>query len=148
MRHYEETLAPCFPIPAAARDLHLLIGLSWLGEASAAQIRRVWFSSYTASGVGYRLRLLKQQGLLAVRYLYGGSADDKFPRRIAATWSLTSAGYALIAEHAQAASAYLPPRHPILLDEDIATSEVITRIIELGRSVGMSGSKGFTFLAH
>ena len=139
MRHYEETLAPCLPIPAAARDLHLMIGLSWLGEASAAQIRRIWFGSYTASGVGYRLRLLKQQGLLSVRYLYGGSVDDTFPRRIAATWSLTNAGYALIADHGQAASAYLPPRHPILLAMDIATSEVITRVIELGRSASMCG---------
>ena len=139
MRHYEETLAPCSPIPAAARDLHLMIGLSWLGEASAAQIRRIWFGSYTPSGVGYRLRLLRQQGLLSVRYLYGGSADDRFPRRIASTWSLTNAGYVLIAEHGQAVSTYLPPRHSLLLDADIATSEVIARIIELGRSACMSG---------
>ena len=122
-------------------DLNLLIGLSWMGEATADQIGRIWFGGYTPAGVRYRLKALKDSGLLTLRYAYERRADTPTPRRMAAGWSLTEAGYALVAEHDPAVrvGGYLPPRHQVLMDHDLFTSEVITRIIELSRPFGLSG---------
>ena len=122
-------------------DLHVLIGLSWMGEATADQIRRIWFASLTTRGVRHRLTALKASGMLTLRYAYERPADAATPRRTAAGWSLTAAGYALIAEHDPAirVGGYLPPRHQVLMDHDLFTSEVVTRIVELARPFGLSG---------
>ena len=34
-------------------DLNVLIGLSWMGEATADQIRRMWFAGSTPAAVQY-----------------------------------------------------------------------------------------------
>ena len=40
--------------PRQGIDLNLLIiGLSWMGEATADQIRRMWFAGSTPAGVQY-----------------------------------------------------------------------------------------------
>ena len=48
---------------------------------------------------------------------------------------------ALVEAHGPAinSESYLPPRHKALMSHDLFTSEVITRIIELARPIGLSG---------
>ena len=122
-------------------DLNVLIGLSWLGEATTDQIHRIWLHHRTRRAIQLRLHQLKNAGLTKVRFQYTIQSDERSPRRTASAWSLTDKGFALVEAHDPAINgdSYLPPRHKALMSHDLFTSEVITRIIELARPIGLSG---------
>jgi len=122
-------------------DLNVLIGLSWLGEATTDQIHRIWLHHRTRRAIQYRLHQLKNAGLTKLRFQYTIRPEEQSPRRTASAWSLTDTGYALVEERDPAVNTdfYLPPRPKVLMNHDLFTSEVVTRIIELARPIGLSG---------
>ena len=122
-------------------DLNLLIGLSWLGEITAEQIQRIWFPHRQGSTVRWRLQQLKRLNLITTRYQYTVTPHAPTPRRTAAAWSLTDKGLALVetCNPAIARDRYIPPRPKVLMNHDLFTSEIVTRIIELARPSCLSG---------
>lgn len=141
MHHLTESQRSAVSAAPSARriDLNLLIGLSWMGEATTKQISRIWSPQRTLRAAQHRLHKLKDMGMVQVRYDYTMEPHAQSPRRTAAAWSLTDAGFALVEREDPTIGTYLPPRHQTLMEHDLFTSEVVTRVIELGRPVGLSG---------
>jgi hypothetical protein len=125
-----------------AVSFNILVGLSWMGEVTTRHVGRIWTGHRSQrSGQDYMHRL-KDAGLVKVRYQYSvkqNRAGRSVPRRQLAAWSLTDAGFAMVEEQDQTVENFVPPRHKILMEHDLFTSEVVTRVIELGRPLGLSG---------
>lgn len=118
---------------------NLLLGLAWLGELDRRQIERLWFVDRSQSTVEKTLSRLHDEGLLTRR---AWSVRDK-QRGVTvpqlARWSLTPKGHAQVRRSAQYPAKPAQVRQQRLIAHDLRTTETIVRLIELGRSSGLSG---------
>jgi hypothetical protein len=132
---------PALSVRVAGFDLlNFLLGLAWLGEVSTAHIQRLWLPQTSLRPVQRLVRSLRQEELIEPRYWYGRSQRRHAPPiRRGRLWALTKSGQRLVHEHDQYPLRRTPARHRRLMDHDVMTTEIIVRIVELGRSAGLSG---------
>lgn len=118
---------------------NLLLGLAWLGELDRLQIQRLWFAGKSVSTVEKTLARLHKEGFIARR---SGSVRDE-QRGVTvpqlARWSLTPAGHKEVKTSDQYPAQPAVPCKPHLLAHDARNTEVIVRLIELGRRSELSG---------
>src|SRR6266511_5371662 len=120
--------------------INFLLGLAWLGEVSTAHIQRLWLPQTSLRPVQRLVRSLRQEELIEPRYWYGRAPRPRAPPiRRGRLWALTKSGRRLIHEHDQYPLRRSPARHRRLMDHDVMTTEIIVRIVELGRAAGLSG---------
>ncbi len=132
---------PTMSVRATGFDLiNFLLGLAWLGEVSTAHIQRLWLPQTSLRPVQRLVRSLRQEELIEPRYWYGRAPRPRAPPiRRGRLWALTKSGRRLIHEHDQYPLRRSPARHRRLMDHDVMTTEIIVRIVELGRAAGLSG---------
>jgi hypothetical protein len=82
---------------------------------------------------------LRRERSVARRWWARPSGDGRPPIRQSLLWSLTRRGLEMLKEHDQYPPKILEPRSRRMVPHDAMTSEIITRIIERGRAVGLSG---------
>jgi hypothetical protein len=116
---------------------NLLLGLAWLGEATTMQIHRLWRPRGNLIHTRRILHDLREHGWIKSRLWTLPRRADGLPIRIGNAWSLTRRSELWLREHVQWPLKYLRPRHPRTMTHDLMTSELVTRIIELGREAGM-----------
>jgi hypothetical protein len=118
----------------------ILKSLAWLAPLKTDQLQRMVAPGMHLSAFRNRLLLpMQQRGVIAcVDFLYTtgkGHRDPtkrQPPRKIGKVWTLTAAGFADIA--AQGGMPRTPAKVRLdLLEHDLMTSEVVTRIIEWSR---------------
>ncbi|HEU4327406.1 MAG TPA: replication-relaxation family protein [Roseiflexaceae bacterium] len=140
-----ETGSSAEEITAGARyDItNVLLTLAWLGEATLNQLHRICFPGCSLGTAKRVLMQLMKEGYVEQRtwgVSHGiGRHGKPLPRNRPPLRSLTRAGYALIENEAAYPTKPRKPRSALLLNHDSMTTEIVVRIIELGRSVGMSG---------
>jgi hypothetical protein len=116
---------------------NLLLGLAWLGEATTMQIHRLWRPRGNLIHTRRILHDLREHGWIKSRLWTLPRRVDGLPIRIGNAWSLTRRSELWLREHVQWPLKHLRPRHPRTMTHDLMTSELVTRIIELGREAGM-----------
>jgi len=133
--------SPTIAVRGAGFDLiNFLLGLAWLGEVSTAHIQRLWLPQTSLRPVQRLIQNLRQEELIEPRYWYGLPPRPRAPPiRRGRLWALTKSGRRLIHEHDQYPLRRSPARHRRLMDHDVMTTEIIVRIVELGRAAGLSG---------
>lgn len=119
----------------------LLLNLAWIGELSTSHIQRLSMPAQaTTFTAWYALRDLKREGYTARRmWSLPRPAGDGPPVRQPTMWSLTSRGRECIHDHDQYPPRVFVPRARRMLPHDAMTSEIIVRLIELGRTADLSG---------
>ena len=124
-----------------AGDLtNLLLGLAWYGELSSDHIRRLWAPrDRTDCGVRRALSELRREGYASCRQWALPRPGGGPPQRQPAVWALTPRGRELLASHDLYPQRLFLPRARRTLPHDAMTSEILTRLIELGRPAGLSG---------
>ena len=124
-----------------AGDLtNLLLGLAWYGELSSDHIRRLWApTDRTDCGVRRALSELRREGYASCRQWALPRPGGGPPQRQPAVWALTPRGRELLASHDLYPQRLFLPRARRTLPHDAMTSEILTRLIELGRPAGLSG---------
>lgn len=128
-------------LPACALEAeNLLLGLAYFGEASTAQIRRLWRPDAKIRTTQHALRQLAvRDGLITPRpwaLLQRGNAP---PRHRSTMWSLSDAGLQLLKGHELFPPAYLPPRSRTMLPHDHMTTEILVSLVEGARAHHLSG---------
>jgi len=124
---------------------NLLLGLAWVGKATTEQIHRLWFPDYSSTGIRKHLRRLAAQGYVSstmwarVQKKAGRNERRAPPRRQSTLWALTNKGHALIREHDQYPPSVPTDRGRRMYEHDTMTTEILVRILELGRA-GANGS--------
>ena len=116
---------------------NLFLGLAWLGEATTMQIHRLWRPHSSLKYTRKLLVELKQHRWIKSRVWTIPRRADGIPIRIANAWSLTRRAELWLRDHVQWPLKYIRPRHPRTMTHDLMTSELVTRIIELGREAGL-----------
>ena len=141
--------------------LNLLLGLAWLGEASSDQVQRLWLptgGTHTCCTVLYEL---KAEGYVTRRMLPSpiaeglssaeasqsqmedgcsdSDADEEVPLPHQVLWSLTEQALSRLQNDDQYPPRYVSPRPLRVARHDLMSTELVVRIVELGRTVGLSG---------
>ncbi len=131
------------PVISTRYDIpNVLLTLAWLGEATLSQLHRLCFPGCCLKTAERALVRLQREGY--VEYRRWGVADrltsagKPHSRTCDALRSLTRAGHGLIHDDPAYPDRLRKARSALLLRHDTMTTEIIVRVIELGRSVGMS----------
>lgn len=116
----------------------VLLGIAWLGEVTVEHVCRLWLPRHTNWSAWKLLHTLCLAGYVQRRLWYQ-ARGKKTPLRRGYLWSLTDAGCAQISQHPQYPLKVLPPRSTRMIAHDKTTTDLIVRIVELGRTCGLSG---------
>jgi hypothetical protein len=125
-------------MPPTVDVVNLLLGLAWLGEATTEQVRRLHLPQHSSDSVQRLLKELKEEGYVE-RRRWALPQDRRPPRQQAALWSITRKGRERLKDDDQYTPDYKEPRARRVAPHDVMTSELIVRIVELSRPVGLSG---------
>ena len=109
---------------------NMLLSLAWLWMADADHIRRLHYPALALKSVKNKLTRLRDQNLIQSTSWATGSGPAL------AMWSLTDAGYKLVA--GDDAPKQCRPRDPKWFAHDKRTIDTIVRIIERARDKGLS----------
>jgi hypothetical protein len=141
--------------------LNLLLGLAWLGEVSSDQVQRLWLPTGSTQMCRTILTELVAEGYVTQRMLpspiiegssSAGSprsqtedgcsdsdADDSLPLPHQVLWSLTDEACAWLQNDDQYPPRYVSPRPLRVARHDLMSTELVVRMVELGRAAGLSG---------
>lgn len=110
-------------------DQEVLMALAWAAPLTTQQLRRMVPTPIRRTTFYKELARLHKHALLQGEPYY----ERAFPsRHLGMVWSLTAAGFALVAEHDQEPWK-LAPATRALLAHDLQLSEVVTCLLERGR---------------
>lgn len=134
---HEEGWAPRYDL------INMLLTVSWLGELTREQLQRVCFPQIPPATVRRLLWRVRREDLLEYRTWSVTTRKRRDGRPIPTYRSplrrLTKAGHALISGEPQYPTRLRTLRSTLLIPHDALVTETVVRIIELGRSVGLSG---------
>jgi hypothetical protein len=116
----------------------VLLGIAWLGEVTVEHVRRLWLPRHT-DWAAWKLLNTLHDAEYVQRRLWYQARGTKTPVRRGYLWSLTDKGCAEIVQHPQYPLKVLPPRSTRMIAHDKTTTDLIVRIVELGRKSGLSG---------
>jgi hypothetical protein len=119
--------------------VNVLTGIAWLGEVQVHHVQRVWFPDYTSNTAWLFLQEQIAHGFVKRRPWYVWSKQRHNPIRKGHLYSLTQRAIKELGDEPQFPLKYLQRTSKALINHDIITTELIVKVIELGRLHGLSG---------
>ncbi len=119
--------------------VNALTGIAWLGEVLVSHVQRIWFPDSSKDTAWLFLHEQMAEGLVKRRPWYAWSRQHRNPIRKEHLYSLTPRAVKELADEPQFPLKYLQRTSKALINHDMVTTDLIVRVIELGRMHGLSG---------